>query len=65
MSMITRVDMLRKRHAEIDMMVHSEEARPLPDISKLYQFKREKLRLKDEMTRLANLLPSEDQRQSA
>jgi hypothetical protein len=47
MSLVQRIETLRKRHAEIDTMLWDEEHRPLPDIVKLHHFKREKLFLKD------------------
>ncbi|WP_246135575.1 YdcH family protein [Pararhodospirillum oryzae] len=43
------MDALRSRHAEIDQLVETEEARPAPDDLLLARLKRQKLRLKDEL----------------
>ncbi len=47
MSLLHRIETLRKRHSDLDDLLTEEEHRPLPDIVKLHQFKREKLFLKD------------------
>ncbi len=52
MALEQRIQSLRKRHAELDHKIHSEEARPLPDAVLLHQLKSEKLNMKDEMVRL-------------
>ncbi|CCG07628.1 YdcH family protein [Pararhodospirillum photometricum] len=44
-----RKDALRTRHAEIDLLVEKEEARPVPDLLMVAQLKRQKLRIKDEI----------------
>jgi len=46
---------LKKRHSQIDHVLHDEELRPAPDILRLHQLKREKLQLKDEINRLADV----------
>jgi len=61
MALEQRIQSLKKRHFEIDMKLLAEEARPAPDETLLHQLKREKLHLKDEMSRLIN----GDQRQAA
>ncbi len=53
MSLLHRIETLRKRHADLDTMLSDEEHRPLPDIVKLHQFKREKLFLKDRIFAMA------------
>jgi len=52
MALQQRIDTLKKRHNEIDVLVKSEESRPFPDAIRLQQLKHQKLNLKDEMTRL-------------
>jgi len=43
---------LTKKHAALDEKIHHEENRPAPDSTILHELKREKLILKDEMTRI-------------
>jgi len=54
MALTQRIESLRKRHADIDHIVHEEEIRPFPDIVRLHELKKKKLNLKDEMARLMN-----------
>ena len=46
------IDALSKKHAALDDQIHTEENRPAPDSTLLHELKREKLILKDEMTKL-------------
>jgi hypothetical protein len=46
------VESLRSKHAHLEQRIDDEMHRPLPDQSILSRLKREKLRVKDEMTRL-------------
>lgn len=55
MSMMQRIEALQKRHASIDLTLHEEEVRPLPDRVRVHQLKRTKLFLKDEIARLRHL----------
>lgn len=41
---------LATRHAGLDRRIHEEAQRPLPDAALISQLKKEKLRLKEEMT---------------
>lgn len=52
MPLSARIESLRKRHAEIDSQLQHEESRPSQDEAKIAKLKREKLNLKDEITRL-------------
>ncbi len=52
MSLQTRLDSLKNRHATLETRLAAEDHRPRPDSQTLDQLKREKLRLKDEMERL-------------
>ena len=40
---------LTSQHAALSARIDEEEHRPLPDMIKLHELKKEKLRLKDEM----------------
>jgi hypothetical protein len=52
MALAQRIETLQKKHAEIDCMIHQEETRPLPNVIRLHEFKKEKLGIKDEIERL-------------
>jgi hypothetical protein len=54
MALEQRLDSLKKRHAQVDLMIMAEEAHPIPDPILLHQLKRQKLNLKDEMASLLN-----------
>ncbi len=43
---------LQTRHAGLDRRIHEETRRPLPDDALIAQLKKEKLRLKEEMSGL-------------
>ncbi len=53
MSLQSRIDSLKTRHHAIDTRISEEDHRPRPDSDALLRLKGEKLRLKDEMERLA------------
>ncbi|MBA4747961.1 MAG: YdcH family protein [Sphingopyxis sp.] len=44
------VTTLKSRHAELDARIHDEERRPSPDGTLLARLKKQKLRVKEEMT---------------
>ena len=52
MSLNTRLDALKERHASLETRIFDEDNRPQPDTEALMRLKLEKLRLKDEMERL-------------
>ncbi len=52
MSVEQRIDTLKQRHAGIEARLHDEETRPLPDQIQVHKLKREKLKIKDEISRL-------------
>ena len=54
-----RSDALKAKHAEIEAMVIEEERRPFPDFAMVQELKKRKLRVKDELQRVAHL-PSAD-----
>ena len=53
MSLQARIDSLKDRHHTLDARISEEDHRPKPDADALMKLKGEKLRLKDEMERLA------------
>jgi hypothetical protein len=54
MSLNTRLDALKERHASLEMRIFDEDHRPRPDNGALTRLKLEKLRLKEEMEKLRN-----------
>jgi hypothetical protein len=52
MSLNTRLDALKERHASLETRIFDEDHRPRPDSDSLTRLKLEKLRLKEEMERL-------------
>jgi hypothetical protein len=53
MSMQDHIAALRARHAELDLALRQEIARPLPDEQRLSDLKRQKLRVKDMIAALS------------
>lgn len=49
-----RIEALRMRHAALETELKAETQRPSPDDIVIVGIKKEKLRLKDEMSRLAH-----------
>ncbi|GAB0112975.1 YdcH family protein [Acidisoma sp. C75] len=54
MNLQARLETLKDRHASIEARLASEDRRPAPDSDTITSLKREKLRLKEEMSRLAD-----------
>ena len=52
MSLNTRLDALKERHASLETRIFDEDHRPQPDAEALVRLKIEKLHLKEEMERL-------------
>jgi hypothetical protein len=52
MSLQTRLDALRERHASLESRIMDEDQRPRPDSQTLTRLKIEKLRVKEEIERL-------------
>jgi len=48
------LEALKEKHAALDHEIYEEEQRPHPDDVRLAKLKKQKLRLKDEMARLAH-----------
>ena len=55
MSLNTRLDALKERHASLETRIFDEDHRPQPDSEALMRLKIEKLHLKEEMERLRTL----------
>lgn len=49
-----RLDALQIRHSELEARLESESSRPMPDTSLIATLKRQKLAIKDEMSRMAH-----------
>ena len=52
MSLQSRIESLKSRHAGLESRIFEEDQRPQPDTGALSRLKVEKLRLKEEMERL-------------
>jgi hypothetical protein len=52
MSLQSRIESLRTRHASLDMRISDEGTRPAPSQGMLNRLKLEKLKVKEEMERL-------------
>ena len=53
MSLQSRIESLKSRHHALETRISDEDHRPRPDPDALVRLKGEKLRLKDEIERLA------------
>ncbi|MCC6718693.1 MAG: YdcH family protein [Acetobacteraceae bacterium] len=56
MSLESRIESLKTRHAGLERNIAAEDLRPQPDAETLARLKREKLRLKEEMERMQGSL---------
>jgi hypothetical protein len=52
MSQEDRIDALKEKHAMLERALDEETHRPLPDQAAIYDLKRQKLRIKDEIYQL-------------
>ena len=52
MSLQSRIESLKERHASLETRIADEDQRPRPDSTTLVRLKVEKLRLKEELERL-------------
>jgi hypothetical protein len=52
LSLQTRLESLKERHADLEIRITDEDARPRPDADVLIKLKLEKLRIKEEIERL-------------
>jgi hypothetical protein len=58
MSLQSRMESLKARHAELETRIADEGQRPKPDPETMSRLKREKLHLKEEMERLRATVPA-------
>jgi hypothetical protein len=58
MSLQSRLESLKARHAELETRIAEEDQRPKPDTEVMGRLKREKLHLKEEMERLRATVPA-------
>jgi len=52
MTLQSHIEVLKERHASLEMRIADEDQRPRPDSDALARLKLEKLRLKEQMERL-------------
>jgi len=55
MGQSARTESLAAKHKEIEFTLFEEERRPLPDFSLVHELKRKKLKIKDELHRIATV----------
>jgi hypothetical protein len=55
MSLNTRMEALKERHASLETRIFDEDHRPKPDSDSITRLKLEKLRVKEELERLRTL----------
>lgn len=55
MSLQDRVESLKAKHAALESAIEAEHRRPSPDSTQLKNLKMQKLRIKDELTRIGEL----------
>jgi hypothetical protein len=54
MAMDDRIESLKTKHADLEEQITLENARPHPDDSLIHDLKKQKLRIKDELAKLAH-----------
>lgn len=52
MSLDSRIEALRAKHAELEKFIHEQETHPKPDEDVIHALKKQKLLVKDELARL-------------
>jgi len=55
MAMDDRVESLKSKHAELENLIERENTRPSPDETLISDLKKQKLRIKDEITKLLHV----------
>ena len=53
MSVLNRIEALKTKHNELEHKIEAEEIRPLPDDALIHDLKRQKLKVKDEISTLS------------
>jgi|AGTN01.1.fsa_nt_gi Protein of unknown function (DUF465). len=56
MSLQDRIESLKAKHAALDMAIEAENRRPYPNEPQISVLKRQKLAIKDELTRIGPTL---------
>ncbi len=54
MAMDDRIESLKSKHADLEQQITLENARPHPDDDLIHDLKKQKLRIKDELAKLAH-----------
>jgi hypothetical protein len=54
MAMDDRIESLKSKHAELEQQISQENSKPHPDDVLISTLKKQKLRIKDELTKLAH-----------
>lgn len=54
MGKLERVDALRQKHVDLDSMIDDEEKKPLPDDAVIHDLKKQKLKIKDELSGMSH-----------
>ena len=56
MSVVSHVNHLQEKHAELENQIVEESHRPMPDFAAITKLKKQKLLLKEEITRFSSLM---------
>jgi hypothetical protein len=54
MGKLERVDALRQKHVALESMIDDEEKKPLPDDAVIHDLKKQKLKIKDELSGMSH-----------
>ena len=54
MATLEELELLKKQHAEWDTLLKKEQERPLPDANLIQSYKKHKLQLKEEISKVEN-----------
>lgn len=52
MSTLSHIEALQDKHAHLEKIIEEEQLRPDPDETRIHELKREKLKIKDEISSL-------------
>lgn len=53
MSTLSHIEALQDKHAHLEQIIEKEQLRPDPDEARIHELKREKLKIKDEISALS------------
>ena len=54
MAISSHIYMLERKHAVLEQLIGEETLRPMPDFAKMAQFKKQKLRIKEQLHALSH-----------